>query len=144
MGEDESETRPKNAPLQAGSGCVGVGVGALFLTLCFAAVAAFSRKFDPWIPLAAMGAALTAIGLIAGIPLVRRGKEVARLLRGEGRVAAWTYPDFDDEQSPVQIPVAIGEAGIYVDGNYVYWTPKCQLAKIEWQEDGPTPKLIVT
>ncbi|MAS96295.1 MAG: hypothetical protein CMO55_24085 [Verrucomicrobiales bacterium] len=140
---NEPEQKPKNTPLQAGSGCVGVGVAALFLTLCFAAIGAISGKSNPWIPLTAVGIASTAIGLIAGIPLVRRGREVNRLLQGDGEIASWHYTEYDEEKKPSQVPVVIGEKGIYVDGNYIYWSPKCKLVGLDW-DDGVERKMILT
>ena len=113
-----------------------IGLLFLFLAICIIFAVFILGLGSTYI---AIGATLSALGIIAilpGIGLFFKGRQVDKMLSGEDLIASWNY-SVDENGKRKTGYVYIGTKGFFKDGFYVWWSNKCVLQDILFEEGNP-------
>lgn len=134
--ENES-AKPANSPKKAGIGCFSIGLILIFASVSFLILRfTFSVSSNAFIVIPAVLAPIALLGLAAGIGMYLKGREIDRLLSGEGLIASWSFPD-DEKTNRKAGYVYIGIKGLYRDGVYLNWNRGFQLEKVTFEDGDP-------
>ena len=127
---------PKNTTKRTGIGCSAIGFLSFITAVCIFIAGLIFRLEHTYIAIGMTLLAFGIISLIGGIGLFFKGRQVDKMLSGEDLIARWNYL-VDENGKRKTGYVYIGTKGFYKDGLYIFWSNKCVLQDVVFQQGTP-------